>query len=68
MHYSRLHFTKSRNGMSETVVPTKDSSAQIGQRLGLSVLDVKQAKLLYNCGTGQGQNTMIPDGDMDAAH
>lgn len=66
MHYSRLHFTKSRNGMSETVVPTKDSSAQIGQRLGLSVLDVKQAKLLYNC--GQGQNTMIPDGDMDAAH
>ncbi len=65
MHYSKYHFTK--DGSSETVVP-KENSAKIGQRVGLSELDVKQAKLLYNCGLngiGQGQSTMMPDGDMD---
>ena len=31
-----------------TIVPN-DSSAYIGQRNGLSKLDIRQAKILYNC-------------------
>ena len=70
MHYSRLHFTKNAKKNKETIVP-KDKNAYIGQRVALSPLDIKQANLLYNCGsspygdTGQGQNSMMPDGGMD---
>ena len=63
MHYSKLHFTKDREARKNTILP-KDEGASIGQRIGLSDLDIKQAKLLYNCGQGH-QNTMMPDSDMD---
>ncbi|XP_028414987.1 zinc metalloproteinase nas-10-like [Dendronephthya gigantea] len=64
MHYSRLHFTKSRAGNLETIVPRIKGAPFIGQRIGLSVLDIKQAKLLYNCdGNVAGQGT-IPMDDM----
>ena len=72
MHYSKIHFAKNRNKEDgETILPSKDAQAHIGQREGLSVLDVKQAKLLYKCGNGlvdgmgQRQESMSPDGGMN---
>ena len=62
MHYSKLHFTKDRGAAKSTILPT-DKSASIGQRTGLSDLDIKQAKLLYNCGQGL-LSLMMPEGDM----
>ena len=62
MHYSKLHFTKDRGAAKSTILP-KDKSASIGQRIGLSDPDIKQAKLLYNCEQGH-QSLMMPEGDM----
>ncbi|KAF5303785.1 hypothetical protein FQR65_LT08120 [Abscondita terminalis] len=45
MHYSRKAFTA--NGQ-DTIVPL-DPRAQIGQRLGLSPIDIKKIKKMYNC-------------------
>ena len=67
MHYSRLHFSKDPAGNKETIVP-KDSTAEIGQRDGLSPYDIKQAKILYSCGNnmvdGIGQDSLSPDNNM----
>ena len=46
MHYGRMFFAK--DDTEPTIVPN-DSSAYIGQRNGLSKLDIRQAKILYNC-------------------
>ena len=45
MHYGRKDFTS--NG-EDTVVP-KDVNARIGQRIGLSPIDVWQLTTLYKC-------------------
>nr|VFU02997.1 mRNA [Oulactis sp. MM-2018] len=55
MHYVRKAF--SRNGR-DTVVPTK-SGVTIGQRRGLSRIDIRQINKLYNCG-GSGIPTRPP--------
>ncbi|XP_067338215.1 low choriolytic enzyme-like [Channa argus] len=46
MHYARTAFGK--NGL-ETIIPTKNPSAVIGQRNGISDLDVLKVNKLYNC-------------------
>lgn len=51
MHYSSTAF--GING-STTVIAKNPSVAQLGQRVGLSPMDIKQADLLYRCnGTSQ---------------
>ncbi|XP_055505767.1 astacin-like metalloendopeptidase isoform X2 [Leucoraja erinacea] len=47
MHYGRYAFSK--DGQSSTIVPKPDSQAVIGQRFGLSTLDVNKVNKLYNC-------------------
>ena len=47
MHYSRGAFSKDRRSL-DTIVP-KDPNARIGQRDGLSKVDVQQLKSLYEC-------------------
>ena len=47
MHYSRRAFSKDRRSL-DTIVP-KDPNARIGQRDGLSKVDVQQLKSLYEC-------------------
>ena len=46
MHYGEFFFTRERG--LKTIEPT-DSSAYVGQRVGLSALDAQQGNLLYNC-------------------
>ena len=46
MHYRRSSFSK--NGL-DTITP-KDPRANIGQRRGLSKIDIAQLKTMYNCG------------------
>lgn len=46
MHYSKTAF--SSNGQP-TIIPLDPKAIQLGQRVGLSPLDVKQADLLYKC-------------------
>ena len=46
MHYGEFFFTKQRG--TRTLVP-KTSGVSIGQRIGLSDLDVQQARILYQC-------------------
>lgn len=55
MHYSARSFTK--NGRN-TIEPK--NGAKIGQRTGLSALDVKQMNLMYKCGSGGGGNGGTP--------
>lgn len=45
MHYSSFAFG---NG-NVTIIPKDPFAIQLGQRLGLSPLDVQQANLLYRC-------------------
>ncbi|XP_061429676.1 blastula protease 10-like [Lethenteron reissneri] len=48
MHYSRNAFSK--DGVSETIrVKDPEKGGWIGQREGLSFLDVKLANIIYNC-------------------
>lgn len=46
MHYGEFFFTKQRG--SRTLLP-KTIGASIGQRIGLSDMDIQQARLLYQC-------------------
>ncbi|XP_040184665.1 embryonic protein UVS.2-like [Rana temporaria] len=48
MHYPRSAF--SADGISATIVPKPNASIAIGQRYGLSNLDVAKINKLYNCG------------------
>ncbi|KAK5645539.1 hypothetical protein RI129_006839 [Pyrocoelia pectoralis] len=43
MHYSKRAFTKNRE---DTIVP-RDPNAEIGQRKGLSVIDIKKLNKMY---------------------
>ena len=47
MHYGEFFFTKSKG--LRTLEPIQDTSETIGQRIGLSELDVQQGNLLYSC-------------------
>ncbi|XP_078358783.1 uncharacterized protein LOC144643410 isoform X1 [Oculina patagonica] len=47
MHYGEFFFTKTEG--LKTLEPTQETTATIGQRVGLSDLDVQQGNLLYNC-------------------
>ncbi len=49
MHYGPYDFAK-RDGLK--TIRTLTSSAHIGNKPKLSKLDIKQAKLLYNCNKG----------------
>jgi hypothetical protein len=46
MHYGKRDFAK---WPWQTTIRPKKAGVSIGQRKGLSVLDVKQANLLYRC-------------------
>lgn len=52
MHYAEKAFTK--NGKS-TIVPLT-SGAKIGQRLGLSINDIRKINLMYKCPASQYLN------------
>ncbi|XP_031557254.1 meprin A subunit beta-like [Actinia tenebrosa] len=56
MHYSKTAF--SSNGQP-TIIPLDPNAIQLGQRVGLSPLDVKQADLLYKC-NGQTTRPLTP--------
>lgn len=47
MHYGEKAFSKNRKNTIETLDPKKQSL--IGQRKGLSKLDIRQINLLYKC-------------------
>ncbi|XP_029438935.1 astacin-like metalloendopeptidase [Rhinatrema bivittatum] len=49
MHYGRFAFTNTSG--EATIVPKPDSSVEIGQRYGLSNLDISKINKLYQCGT-----------------
>nr|BAU68232.1 hatching enzyme [Hynobius tokyoensis] len=48
MHYDKYAFTSSTG--QQTIYPTKDPNAEIGQRRGVSNLDVAKINKLYDCG------------------
>ncbi|XP_041124876.1 zinc metalloproteinase nas-5-like [Polyodon spathula] len=50
MHYSRRAFSKDGK---DTIIPTQ--TAEIGQRLGMSPLDIKKINALYQCAPGKYQ-------------
>ncbi|XP_071974933.1 embryonic protein UVS.2-like [Engystomops pustulosus] len=52
MHYGKFAFSVSSS--LQTIVPKPDSSVAIGQRYGLSSLDVAKVNKLYNCGLCRG--------------
>ncbi|XP_069823945.1 embryonic protein UVS.2-like [Dendropsophus ebraccatus] len=52
MHYGRFAFSKGYN--LPTIVPKPDDSVPIGQRYGLSTLDVAKINKLYDCGLCRG--------------
>jgi hypothetical protein len=60
MHYPRNIFGKKSN--EPTVIPKKDPNADIGQRKGLSKLDILQVGKLYGC---KAKRDSEMDTDMD---
>ncbi|XP_044126454.1 embryonic protein UVS.2-like [Bufo gargarizans] len=52
MHYGRYAFSKTND--LPTIVPIPDSSVKIGQRYGLSTLDIAKINKLYQCGLYRG--------------
>jgi len=46
MHYDAYAF--SRNGL-RTIVPTQDPNAVLGQRVGMSALDILEVQRYYGC-------------------
>lgn len=47
MHYSKY---AGNNRPGVVTIESKETNAEIGQRKGPSKLDIKQARLMYNCG------------------
>ena len=47
MHYGEFFFTKTQG--LKTLKPIQYTTDTIGQRVGLSELDIKQGNLLYSC-------------------
>ncbi|KAM8953252.1 astacin-like metalloendopeptidase [Pelodytes ibericus] len=47
MHYENTAFTNT--GGQSTIIPKPDPTVPIGQRVGMSYLDVKKMNKLYNC-------------------
>ncbi|XP_022789330.1 uncharacterized protein LOC111329021 isoform X2 [Stylophora pistillata] len=47
MHYGEFFFTKGKG--LKTLEPIQNTDATIGQRVGLSDLDIRQGNLLYKC-------------------
>ena len=47
MHYSKYAFSKNGN---PTIIPTRQTNAELGQREGLSEHDVHRINILYRCG------------------
>ncbi|XP_069777596.1 astacin-like metalloendopeptidase [Narcine bancroftii] len=47
MHYGRYAFSK--DGFSSTIIPIPNPNIDIGQRYGMSALDVYKINKLYNC-------------------
>ncbi|XP_075422795.1 embryonic protein UVS.2-like [Ascaphus truei] len=56
MHYGRFAFAKIPG--EETIVPKPDSSVTIGQRYGLSNLDISKINRLYQC---RACSTLLPE-------
>ncbi|XP_075044351.1 embryonic protein UVS.2-like isoform X2 [Mixophyes fleayi] len=50
MHYGRYAFSNSLWADTPTIVPKPDASKPIGQRYGLSTLDIAKINKLYQCG------------------
>ncbi|XP_069479379.1 hatching enzyme 1.2-like isoform X2 [Ambystoma mexicanum] len=48
MHYGKYSFSNTSG--QPTIIPTKNPFADIGQRVGLSNLDIAKINRLYNCG------------------
>ncbi|XP_069502358.1 astacin-like metalloendopeptidase [Ambystoma mexicanum] len=48
MHYGKFAFSNTSG--QPTIIPTRNPSANIGQRVGLSNLDIAKINRLYNCG------------------
>ncbi|XP_022342446.2 tolloid-like protein 1 [Crassostrea virginica] len=57
MHYSKTAF--SRNG-NPTILPIRDTVAEIGQRHGFSHLDISKVNKLYRCGDILPGQTAVP--------
>ena len=47
MHYGPTYFALNRS--APTIIPTKNASAFIGQRIGLSPIDILEIQRYYNC-------------------
>jgi hypothetical protein len=56
MHYERDAFTS--NGLP-TIEPI-ESGAQIGQRIGMSPIDIEEVRLFYNCSSNGIISSTIP--------
>ena len=51
MHYGPYSFAKDKS--KPTIIPKIEPNGIMGQRLALSIGDVKMIQKLYNCGSGR---------------